>query len=49
MTFEDVVEKFTGCAAAADWPDGKTQRTIEIVADLEKLDRVRVLTAQLTP
>jgi len=48
MSFDDVAEKFTGCATAAGWPTGKTERTIEMVAGLEELDTVRHLTAQLT-
>ena len=48
MSFDDVVEKFTGCAAAAGWSADKTARTIEMVARLERLESVRNLTAQLT-
>ena len=48
MSFEDVAEKFTLCAASADWPAYKTARTIEAVAGLENLATVRDLTSQLT-
>jgi len=48
MSFDDVAEKFTGCATAAGWPAGKTARTIEMVAKLEDLKTVRDLTAHLT-
>jgi hypothetical protein len=43
-----VADKFTLCATAATWPADKTRQTIEMVANLEKLDTVRNLTAQLT-
>jgi len=48
MTFDDVAEKFTGCAAAAGWPADRTERIIELVAGLEELESVRELTSQLT-
>ena len=48
MSFQDVAEKFTGCAAAADWPTDKTERTINLVGKLEKLETVRALVSQLT-
>jgi len=48
MSFEDVAEKFRGCTMAASWPTDKTERTIELVAELEKLSSVRDLIAQLT-
>ena len=48
MSFDDVAEKFSGCAAAAHWPTDKAARTIEMVAELEELKTVRDLTAQLT-
>ena len=48
MSFEDVTKKFRGCAAAANWPKDKTERTIELVTELENLASVRDLIAQLT-
>lgn len=48
MSFEDVSEKFRGCAAAAEWPAEKTEKTIELVSGLEELGSVRDLTAVLT-
>ena len=48
MSFDDVAEKFRGCAATAPWPTDKAARTIEMVAKLEELKSVRDLTAQLT-
>lgn len=48
MTYDDVAEKFRGCAAAAHWPADRAERVIELVAGLEALESVRELTAQLT-
>lgn len=48
LLFDDVAEKFRGCAAVAHWPAGKTEQTIDMVARLEELETVRHLTAQLT-
>lgn len=48
MSFDDVADKFRGCAAVADWPEQKTERVIERVATLETLDSVQRLTQPLT-
>lgn len=45
MSFDDVAEKFRGCAAFADWPGVKAERIIELVHKLEELPDVRTLTA----
>lgn len=45
MSFEEVAEKFRGCAAFASWPKAKTDRVIELVRNLENLSDVRTLTA----
>jgi 2-methylcitrate dehydratase PrpD len=45
MSFEEVAEKFQGCAAFASWPKAKTDRVIELVRNLENLSDVRTLTA----
>jgi len=45
MSFEEVAEKFQGCAAFASWPKAKTDRVIELVRNLENVSDVRTLTA----
>lgn len=49
MTFEEVGEKFLGCASFADWPSDKSERIIELVASLASLDDLEELTACLRP
>ena len=36
MSFEEVVDKFKGCAEYAAWPAGKTQEIIDFVSGLER-------------
>ena len=48
MSFDDITEKFTGCAAHADWPEDKSARIIELVRNLETLPRLDGLVAALT-
>ena len=45
MSFEEVAEKFQGCAAFSSWPKTKADRVIELVRNLESLSDVRTLTA----
>ena len=45
MSFEEVAEKFQGCAAFAEWPKAKADRVIELVREIEDLPDVRTLTA----
>jgi 2-methylcitrate dehydratase PrpD len=45
MSFDEVAEKFLGCAAFAKWPREKVERVIEMVRKLEALADVRALTA----
>jgi 2-methylcitrate dehydratase PrpD len=45
MSYDEVAEKFRGCASYADWPDEKTNRVIETVKHLEDLPDVSALTA----
>src|SRR5580700_2234423 len=45
MSFEEVADKFLGCAGFAEWPGDKAERVIEIVRKLEDLPDVRTLTA----
>lgn len=45
MSYEEVSEKFRGCADFARWPRERAERIIEMVRGLELLDDVRELTA----
>jgi len=45
MSFDEVAEKFLGCAAFAEWPASKAERVIAMVRKLEDLSDVRTLTA----
>lgn len=48
MSYEEVADKFRGCAEFAEWPENRSEDVIEIVRDLENLESVRDLTALLT-
>jgi 2-methylcitrate dehydratase PrpD len=45
MSYDDVAEKFLGCAAFAEWPPSKAHRVIELVQKLETVPEVKTLTA----
>jgi 2-methylcitrate dehydratase PrpD len=45
MSYDEVAEKFRGCASYAGWPDEKARRIIEGVQHLEDLPDVGALTA----
>jgi 2-methylcitrate dehydratase PrpD len=45
MSYDEVAEKFRGCAAFAEWPSAKANEVIERVRKLEDLPDVRTLTA----
>lgn len=45
MSFDEVAEKFLGCAAFAEWPKSKADGVIKMVSKLEDLSDVRQLTA----
>jgi 2-methylcitrate dehydratase PrpD len=45
MSYDEVADKFRGCAAFADWPSSKVEKTIEVVCNLESLSDVRSLSA----
>jgi 2-methylcitrate dehydratase PrpD len=47
LTEEEVAEKFRDCARFAHWPSARTERVIAQVLDLENVDDIRELTAQL--
>ncbi|MBI2163442.1 MAG: MmgE/PrpD family protein [candidate division NC10 bacterium] len=48
MSYEEVADKFRGCAAFSRWPSDKTERVINLVMRLEDLSDVRELTALLS-
>jgi 2-methylcitrate dehydratase PrpD len=48
MSYDEVAEKFQGCAAFAEWPRSKANRVVEMVRKLEDLSDVRTLTALLS-
>ena len=47
MSYDEVAEKFRGCAAFAEWPSSKANQVIDMVRRLEDLSDVRTLTALL--
>jgi len=48
MSYDEVADKFRGCAEFADWPDNQTEDVIDLVKELEELASVRELTALLS-
>src|SRR5579864_2002760 len=48
MSYDEVADKFRGCAAFAEWPPDKANPVIEMVRKLEKVSDVRALTALLS-
>ena len=47
MSYDEVAEKFAGCAAFAGWDEGRAAQVVEIVRELESLESVRDLTGLL--
>ena len=47
MSYDEVADKFRGCAEFAEWDKGKTEQIIETVWTLEQLKSVRELTSLL--
>ncbi len=47
MSYDEVADKFRGCARFASWDADRTERIVETVRHLEKLDSVRELTRLL--
>jgi 2-methylcitrate dehydratase PrpD len=45
MSYDEVAEKFLGCAAFAEWPAAKANQVIELVRKLEDISDIRTLTA----
>ena len=48
MSYDEVAEKFRGCAAFAEWPVSKANQVIEMVRKLEDVSDIRTLTALLS-
>jgi len=48
MSYDEVADKFRGCAEFADWPDNQTEDVIDLIKELEELASVRELTALLS-
>jgi hypothetical protein len=48
MTYEEVADKFRGCAEFAKWPKQKTDSVIEMVKSLENVPDVTLLAMALT-
>jgi 2-methylcitrate dehydratase PrpD len=48
MSYDDVAEKFRGCAGFADWPKAKTSQVVDLIRKLEDVPDVRALTALLS-
>lgn len=47
MSYDEVAEKFRGCAAFAEWPSSKANQVIDMVRKLEDVSDVHALTALL--
>jgi 2-methylcitrate dehydratase PrpD len=47
MSYEQVADKFRGCAEFAHWPKEKSERIIEMVRSLESIRDIRQLTSLL--
>jgi 2-methylcitrate dehydratase PrpD len=45
MSYDEVAEKFMGCAAFAEWPSSKASQVIDLVRKLEGVSDIRKLTA----
>src|SRR5229473_4850230 len=45
MSYDEVAEKFRGCAAFAEWPSAKANQVIDLVRKLEDVPDIRTLTA----
>jgi 2-methylcitrate dehydratase PrpD len=48
MSYDEVADKFRGCAAFAEWPSTKANQVVEIVHKLEDVTDVRTLTTLLS-
>jgi 2-methylcitrate dehydratase PrpD len=48
MSYDEVADKFLGCAAFAEWPSEKANQVVAMVRRLEEVSDVRSLTALLS-
>jgi 2-methylcitrate dehydratase PrpD len=48
MSYNEVAEKFQGCAAFAEWSTAKAKQVVDLVRKLENVSDVRTLTALLS-
>ncbi len=48
MSYDEVADKFRGCAEFASWPEDRTENVIAMVRELEQVESVREVTALLT-
>lgn len=48
LSYDEVADKFRGCAQFAGWPDTKTEKIISLVDQMEYLENLMDLTAALT-
>jgi len=48
MSYDEVAEKFYGCAAFAEWPSAKATQVVDLVRKLEDISDVRTLTELLS-
>ena len=49
LSFEEVADKFRGCADFARWPEHKTENIISLVDRIESLESIMDLTTALAP
>ena len=47
FTYDEVADKFRGCAEFAHWPGGKTEKIISLVAAVDSLANLTELTEAL--
>ena len=47
MSYDEVAEKFRGCAEFASWDKARTEKIVGLVRDLENLESIRTLTTLL--
>ena len=47
MSYEEVADKFRGCAEFAGWPEDRSEEVVALVKNLEDLGSVRDLMALL--
>jgi len=48
MSYEDVTDKFRGCADFAKWPSQKAEAIVETVKSLERISDISDLAPNLT-